>query len=274
MDSFRPLRVALLASSSAPGIEPLLADPNRGAIYDIACVISTETELEQAPLLEDAKIPLILRPMRRMLASRDLSLRNLHAREDYDGETADLLKSLHVDWIVLDGYHYIVTEPLLTLFPNHLLALHESDLTLKDEDGRRRYTELHSVRRAIFAGERETRSSMFFVNDRVCEGPLFLVSRPYPVAEIATDGLAWGAYDLVNSYVKVHRDWMVRSAWGEMLSRAMGFLAAGTIRVANDVVWVDGAPGPCRLGEAPRACHVLKGEVQRGIPASCPFIEP
>lgn len=274
MSGFTPIRVALLASGSAPGIEPLLADPNRGAIYEIACVISTETELAQAPFLEAAKVPLIFRPMRRILADRDLSLRNLHAREEYDRETAELLKSLRVDWIILDGYHYIVTEPLLALFPDRIVALHEGDLTLTDDDGHRRYTELHSVRRAIFAGERETRSSMFFVTDRVGEGPLFLVSRPYPVAEIAADGLSWGAYDLVNAYVKVHRDWMVRSAWGEMLAHAMGFLAAGTIRVANDVAWIDGAPGPCRLGEAPRACHARKSEIERGIPSSCPFIEP
>lgn len=274
MSGFTPIRVALLTSGSSPAIEPLLGDPNRGAVYDIVCVLGSETDLEQAPLLEAANIPLVLRPMRRLLADRDLSLRNLHAREDYDRETGEILKSFQADWVILAGYHYIVTEPLLAIFSDRVLALHEGDLTLNDEDGRRRYTEMHSVRRAIFAGERETRSSLFFVTDRVGEGPLFLLSKPYPVAEIATDGLAWGAYDLVNLYVKAHRDWMVRSSWGEMISQAMGLVAAGTIRVANDIAWVDGVPGPCRMGEAPRACHVLKGEIERGIPSSCPFIEP
>ena len=273
MSGFTPIRVALLTSGSIPAIEPLLVDPNRGAVYDIVCVVSSETELEQAPLLDDAKIPLVLRPMHRILGERDLSLRNLRGREDYDRETAEIAKSYQADWVVLAGYNYIVTEGLLALFPDRVLSLHEGDLTLNGDDGRRRYTELHSVRRAIFAGERETRSSLFFVTDRVGEGPLFLLSRPYPVAEIATDGLAWGAYDLVNDYVKVHRDWMVRSAWGEMISHALGLIAAGTIRVANDIAWVDGVPGPCRLGEAPRACHVLKGEIERGIPSTCPFIE-
>lgn len=58
------------------------------------------------------------------------------------------------------------------------------------------------------------------------------------------------------------------SAYGAMLVRALQFLAAGTLKVANDVVWIDGVPGPCRLGDAPQICHV-----QRGIPASCPFIQ-
>lgn len=273
MSGFTPIRVAILASHSLPAIEPLLADPNRGALYDVVCVAGSETELAQAPLLDAAKIPLILRPMKHFLHDRGLSSRNLRAREEYDAETASILKSLDVDWVILAGYRFIVTEPLLAAFPDHVVALHESDLTLRGDDGRRRYTELHSVRRAIFAGEHETRSSLFVVTDRVGEGPLFLLSRPFPVAEIAADGLAWGAYDLVNAYVNVHRDWMIRAAWGEMIAHALGLIAAGTIRVANDVAWVDGVPGPCRLGEAPRVCHTLASEIQRGIPATCPFIE-
>jgi phosphoribosylglycinamide formyltransferase-1 len=273
MSGFTPIRVALLASGSLPALEPLLADPNRGALYNVVCVLGSETELAQAPLLDAANIPLILRPMKRFFHDRGLSPHNLRAREEYDAETVAILKSLDVDWVILAGWRFIVTEPLLANFPDRVVALHESDLTLRGDDGHRRYTELHSVRRAIFAGERETRSSLFFVTDRVGEGPLFLLSRPYPVAEIAADGLTWGAYDLVNAYVDVHRDWMIRSAWGEMIAHALGLVAAGTIRVANDVAWVDGVPGPCRMGEAPRACHTLKAEIQRGIPASCPFIE-
>lgn len=269
-----PLRVALLTSSSAPGVERLLADPNRGAVYDITAVVGSETDLIEAARLEAAHVPLILRPMRRMLHDANHAYRNLHAREDYDRETADLLKSLKVDWVILSGYHYIVTEPLLAAFADRIVALHEGDLTLLDEDGHRRYTELHAVRRAIFAGEKETRSSMFFVTPQVGQGALFLLSEPYPVAEIATDGLAWGAYDMVNSYARVHREWMLRSASGPMLERAIQFFAAGTIQLARDVAWVDGAPGPCRLGEAPRVCHTLSGEIQRGIPSSCPFIQP
>jgi len=274
MSRNEPVRVAILTSSSAAGVERLLVDPNRGPVYELACVISTETEVAQSAALETMHIPLIVRPLRRLLGERALSLRNLRSREEYDRETADLLKSLHVDWIVLDGYRYIVSDPLLEIFPDRVIAIHEGDLTLVDDDGRRRYVEMHAVRRAIFAGEKETRSSMFFVTPRVGEGPLFLVSEPFPVSPIAADGLLWGAYDLVNAYARVHRDWMVRASWGAMLERAMQFIAAGTIRIARDVAWIDGAPGPCRLGEAPRVCHLTAASISRGIPSSCPFIEP
>ena len=37
-----PLRVAVLTSHSVPGIEELLRDPNRGAVYELAAVISSE----------------------------------------------------------------------------------------------------------------------------------------------------------------------------------------------------------------------------------------
>lgn len=273
MAASAPLRIAILTSSSAAGVERLLADPNRGAVYDIACVVSTETEVLETPLLEAAKIPVILRPLRRELGSHGLSLRNLHAREDYDRETADLLKSLQVDWVILDGYHYIVTEPLLDIYTDRVLCIHEGDLTQVDDDGHRKFVEMHAVRRAIFGGEHETRSSMYFVTPHVGEGPLFLLSAPFPVSPIAADGLKWGAYDLVNSYARTHREWMLRASWGPMIERAIQFIAAGTIRVANDIAWIDGAPGPCRLGEAPRECHLHVSEIARGIPSSCPFIE-
>ena len=269
----RPLRIAVLTSSSAPGIEQLLVDQNRGSLFELVAVISTEPDLANRELIEAAKVPVVLQPIRHFHQQRGLSTRNLIDRHEYDVALRELLIGFSPDWVILDGYHYIVTEPLLDIYANHVLCIHEGDLTQLDEDGHRKYIEMHAVRRAIFAGERETRSSLYFATDRVGEGPLFLLSKPYPVAEIAADGLSWGAYDLVNDYVKVHRDWMVRSAGGEMISHAIGLIAAGTIRVANDIAWVDGVPGPCRMGEAPRACHVLKNEVRRGIPSTCPFIE-
>jgi hypothetical protein len=35
------------------------------------------------------------------------------------------------------------------------------------------------------------------------------------------------------------------------------------------VVWVDGVPGPCRMGDAPAFCREQEAS---GVPVSCPFI--
>ncbi len=237
-------RVAVLTSTNAPGIDALRDDPNRGLTYELADVITRA----HAP-------------------------RNLREREAFDEETVVLLRDAGADVVILVDYNYIVTPVLLRAFPDRILALHDGDLTLRDDDGSRRYAMLHAVRRAIFAGERQTRPSLFFVTERFGEGPLMLVGAPYPVSGIATDAIQRGEYDVAIEYARVHRDWMMRSAYGAMLVRALQFLAAGTLKVANDIVWIDGAPGPCRLGDAPAVCHELGDHIQRGIPASCPFIQ-
>ena len=237
-------RVAVLTSSNAPGIEALREDPNRGLLYELADVV-TRTD---AP-------------------------RNMLEREAFDEQTVELLRDTGADFVILDDYQYIVTPVLLRAFPDRILALHEGDLSLRDDDGTRRYAMLNAVRRAIFAGATETRPSLFFVTERFGEGPLMLLGEPYPVSGIATDAIRRGEYEVAIEYAQVHRDWMMRSAYGEMLVRALQFLAAGTLKVANDVVWIDGVPGPCRLGDAPKICHELGDHIQRGIPASCPFIQ-
>ena len=239
-----PFRVAVLTSTNAPGVERLRGDPNRGTTYELAEVITRR----HAP-------------------------RNLRDREAFDEQTAEMLRDVGADYVFLDDYGYIVTRPLLRAFPEHILALHEGDLTIRDDDGGRRYVTLHAVRRAIFAGASETRPSLFFVTERLGEGPVLLLGAPYPVSRIAADAIARGAYDLAVDYARVHREWMMRAAYGEMLVRGLQFLAAGTIKVSGDIAWIDGAPGPCRLGDAPRICRDLGEHVQRGIPASCPFIQ-
>lgn len=260
-----PLRVALLTSSSAPGMEQLLAGPDRGVLYEVACVVVSEESFAQRRAVEEANVPLILRPL------KGLFFRNLAAREEYDRETAEVLRAYGADYAILAGYRYIVTGPLLECFPNRLLAICDADLTVVDDDGERLFRDLHAVRRAIFAGDAETRSSVFFVTDRPGAGPLMLLSGPFPVALIARDALAHGEYDLAVAYARVHRQWMTTTSWGVMLVEAIRLLAAGTIAIAGGVAWIDGAPGPCRLGEAPRFCQ--PEQIRRGIPASCPFIQ-
>ena len=48
MSGFTPIRVALLTSADAPALEPLLGDPNRGALYDIVCAADYSPESREA----------------------------------------------------------------------------------------------------------------------------------------------------------------------------------------------------------------------------------
>ena len=253
-----PLRVAILASRSAAGIVPLLADPNRGSTWELAIVIGSEPSLAELPALEAAGVPVELRPIRLVPA-----FRNLHQREDYDRDIADTLLRLKIDYVLLAGYDYIVTAPLLSDFEGRVLALHHGELA---------YPGTHPVRDAILAGAAETRSTIYVVTREVARGPLLLMSGAFPLAPMALAAREHGDADFLVAYADLHRRWMAAEADGPMLIRALELLAGGTMQTIGDVVWVDGAPGPCRMGESPRECHEIESMLARGIPRSCPFI--
>lgn len=273
MDAFKPLRIAVLGGKTIPGLDALIGDPNRGSLYELALVVGSDTYLSEAHLLDAAGIPHELRPIRRFHDERALPMRNLVARAEYDAELADVFVRLAVDYVILCGYGYVITRPLLGAFEGKILAIHDGDLSLRDGNGRRFYAGPHAVRDALLAGEAETRSSVYIVSDEIGRGPLYMLSAPYPIAALAHDAREWGDASLLIAYADLHRRWMVRSAWGTMLKRLFTILACGTAQVIHDVVWVDGVPGPCRMGESPRACHEVEAFVARGIPRSCPFIE-
>jgi len=238
-----PLRVAILTSRGAPGVEALVDDHRLDVICEVVKVVDGSAR----------------RPPR-----------NLNNRRVSDKELAGSIAEAGADFVLLAGYPWIITTPLLEAFPGRIIALHDGDLSLIDENGQRRYKGLHPVRRALIDGLGLTRSSAYVVTEKIGEGPLFLLSAPYRVPPAAVDAQRRGDLDLITAYAVVHRAWMVRDSWGTMLRRIVELLAAGTIQTIGDVVWIDGVPGPCLLGEAPDVCQHEHEE--SGIPRSCPFL--
>jgi folate-dependent phosphoribosylglycinamide formyltransferase PurN len=228
------MRIGILTATAAPGIDTIVA--RAGDLYEITDIVSCKEST---------------RPDR-----------NLNHRGDYDRANAERFRSLETDYVFLLGYPWIVTSALLDAFPNRIIVVH---------DGDRKWIGVHAVLDAILAGEPSTRSSVFFASDRVEEGPLLLQSERYPVAQLAHDAIAAGDYDTARSYAHLHRTWMRRS-WGDLVVQTVEHLALGDVRIAGDTAWIDGVPGPCRHGEAPDICHERGDRIQRGVPASCPFI--
>jgi len=203
----QPLRVAVLTSRSAPGVAPLLDDPNRGVTWELALV---------------------------------------HA----DRDLAEPLALAEPHYIFLCDYRYEIPKPLLAQFDRKILVLHEN------------------TRDAVLSGDSETRSWM-----SIAGGPLFLLGPRYPLAPMALDALERGDDDFLELYADLHRTWMIATSWGDLLVRSLELLAGGTVQIIGDTVWIDGAPGPCRMGHAPNACYEPETMLARGIPRSCPFID-
>ncbi len=187
------LKIAILCSHRAPGLEDLLNDPARGVDYEISCVITNNRDLRERDMIVDAGITCIARPH---------PPKDLVEREAYDAETARYLKIFGVDVVVLCCYLRILTAPMLAAFPCRILNLHDSDLP--------KYVGLHATRDAIRAGERETRATAHWVTEEVDAGPILLRSKAFPVLGDA----------------RAHRELVIRTAWGPLMRDAIHQVAS------------------------------------------------
>jgi phosphoribosylglycinamide formyltransferase-1 len=132
-------------------------------------------------------------------------------RVDFDAETARLLHGFDV--VVLYGYLFVLTEPMLVAFPDRIINLHDSDLP--------KYPGLHATRDAILAGERETRSVAHIVTPDLDAGPVIARSEAFPVAPFVHEAVRAGHMDIVRAYAYAQREWMMRSAWAALAATAI-----------------------------------------------------
>jgi len=133
-------------------------------------------------------------------------------REEFDRETASMLAQHDVDLVVLIGYLYIVTRPLLRAFRRRMLNIH---------DGTAKYPGLHATRDAIVAGERETFSMVHVVTEELDRGPVVAMSEAFPVAPFVQRAVSAGETDIVRAYAYAQREWMIRSSWSALVARAL-----------------------------------------------------
>jgi len=230
---FDDLRVAILCSHRAPGIEKLLHHPQRGRLYDVACVITSEPALLSRSAIEDAGAPVLTHPVRRFHDECGATLRDLDARRAYDSMTVHVLEQLDVNMVLMLGYLYVATDVLIKAFPGRILNIHDSDLSLTCADGERKYVGLHSTRDAIMGGERETRSTLHFITTKLDGGPVVKRSAAYPVAPFATDAADSGYTDIVKAYAWAQREWMMRDCWGELAVHGLELVSAGMHETAS-----------------------------------------
>jgi phosphoribosylglycinamide formyltransferase 1 len=223
---FRTLKVAVLTSKRAPGLEQLLHHPQRNKLFEIAGVVSTESSFAETGNIERAGVPVLLHPLRRFCDDYGVSIRNCVARWAYDRQTANILRLLNVDTVLLLGYLYLLTEPILKEFPDRILNIHDSDLSIRRPDGERCYVGLHSTCDAILAGERVTRSTVHIVTQRLDAGPMVLMSDGYHVPAAATNAALLGDVQSVKKHAWVQRQMMMND-WGTLAARGLEYIASG-----------------------------------------------
>jgi folate-dependent phosphoribosylglycinamide formyltransferase PurN len=246
-----PLRVAVLTSRRAPGLDYLLEHEGaRSPLYQIVAGLASDPASEALPAWRRAGVPALCHDLGAFCTAWGGKRSDLTVRREYDAGTVRRLGSYRPDLIVLCGYLHIVTEPLLAAFPGSVINLHDADLTVLGGDGRPRFRGLHSTYDALAAGRAETRSTVHLVTAEVDQGPPLVRSWGFPSHPLVQDARRWGADRILKAYAFAQREWMMQVAWGPLLARAIRLFAFDQVRLLNGRVAIAGRWGPEQLEPA------------------------
>jgi folate-dependent phosphoribosylglycinamide formyltransferase PurN len=204
--------------------------PDRGVTYEIVACLTSEYTFAEEVRVERRGIPALSHPIEPFYEARGAAVyRDMHVRADYDAATVKRLEPLFPDLLVLDGYLYLITRPLLKAFGPRIMNLHFSDLTLRLPDGRPQFPGLYAVRDAIAAGRPETRATVHVVDEEPDAGPPIVRSSSFPVSPLVADLRSQGAPDVLKAYVYAHQQWMMRTVSGPLLAAALRLIATGAV---------------------------------------------
>ena len=192
--SERPVRVCGFMSGSGTNLKHIIEHQHelqeeglKKRLYEVVLIFTDNKDSLAEEISSEYGIPCICRDINDFYRSKGHgNKRDLFLRPEFDKATLETTREYRVDLIALAGYMSIVTEPLLNTYPGRIFNVHPADLSIKTEDGRRRFTGLHAVRDAILSGEKELRASTHVVRQKVDYGEIILISKPIPV-EISSD---------------------------------------------------------------------------------------
>jgi folate-dependent phosphoribosylglycinamide formyltransferase PurN len=253
-----PLRVAVLTTHKAPGLDSLLQHPDRGVQWDLVGVMASVRECRERALVEKAGVSFVVRDLRAFCRARGARWSDLGARGTYDLGTIAHLRLWRAELVILVGYLHIVTEPLLARFPERVVNLHDADLTIRGPGGVPTYRGLRSTRDAIVDGVAETRTTAHLVTAEVDEGPLLFRSWAFPTHPLLSDARRLGDVNTLKRQAYLQREWMMSTAWGPLLAAVVEAFAGGNVRVVDHRAFVRESEGPIDLPEPVEAAPPLR----------------
>src|SRR5687768_13798536 len=121
------LRVAVLCSRRAPGLEYVLAHAGERG-WRVVCCVTSEDVCAGEDVVRPHGLPMIYHPVRSFYARHQAALNDLAIREAYDRRTVEMLADHQPDVVLLAGYLLLLTAPMLDAFGGCILNVHHSDL--------------------------------------------------------------------------------------------------------------------------------------------------
>lgn len=243
----RPLRVVVFFSGSASGFRYLKDyDPNYGEKYEIVGGFTSDPSCAGVTTLESEGIDVLARDIRGYYEQQHADPGDMDVREAYDEITADRIADFEPDLLVLSGYMWILTDPVVGTYPT--LNVHPADLSITDAAGDRVYVGADAVYDAIVDGRERTHSTVHFVTPDIDEGPLLVRSKPHPVSRDLVSTLQeFDEQDALRKYVDAHQEWMKWEGDGPALATSLELIADGRVDLDGSTATIDGDPGPYNL---------------------------
>lgn len=212
--------------------------------------VVTEPSCADADAIRARGVEVVQHPIARFYDDRSSNVyRDFVTRRAYDRQTVEVLEAHAPDVVLLDGYLYLLTRPMLEAYRHRLLNLHFSDLTLRKADRRPAYAGIRAVRDAILDGLPETSATVHLVNDEPDGGPPLVRSWNFGVPALVADARRWQAVDMLKAYAFAHQEWMIRAASGPLLAAALQLVADGRLDLDEAAATDPGLAVPWLLDE-------------------------
>ena len=151
-----PCRLGVLVSGSGTNLQAIIDRIVSGEIKaEIACVISNKADAYALTRAARHAIPVIV---------HDHTL--FPDRRSYDAATVEILCSYAVDLVILAGFMRILTDVMVTAFPNAIMNIHPALLPA--------FPGLHAQQQALDYGVQFSGCSVHFVDCGTDTGPIIL----------------------------------------------------------------------------------------------------
>jgi folate-dependent phosphoribosylglycinamide formyltransferase PurN len=147
--------------------------------FHVAVIFTDNPKSNAEEIGRNYDLPVIINNIELFYHNRGKPVIDLGLRKEYDERTVSLLKTFDISFAAYAGYMKLITQPLIDAFLG--VNVHPGDLSVKDEDGKRKYTGNRAVRKAILAGEKYIRSSTHIMEGEEDSGRLLMISSPMEV---------------------------------------------------------------------------------------------
>lgn len=165
------LKIAVLASGSGTNLQSIIDHIESGNLdAEIEVVLSDKLE---AFALERAR--------KHHIDAISIGRKSFGSKEDYEEKILTILKSYHVDLVVLAGYMRIVGETILTAFAGQVMNIHPALLPA--------FPGLNAQEQAFQYGVKVAGCTVHFVDKGMDTGPIILQAAVPVLQEDTTDTL-------------------------------------------------------------------------------------